>query len=173
MAVHFVLSSRAGSDRRGDWEGTRVVQRDEVDRRQIGALLRVPWQRANLAVNRALREAGHDDIRPAHQQVFQHLPSDGARLGELAERAQVPKQSMLYLVDYLAARGYVERVADPHQPRAARIVRTARGWEVEQVARETLRQLEDDWSERMGLERYAELCALLAYLANVIAAEPA
>ena len=138
-------------------------QTDRVDRRQIGTLLRVPWQRANLEVNRALHAAGHDTIRPAHQQVFQHLPAAGASVQALAQRAQAPESTMRELIDDLVTHGYLTDEAGGESIR-----RAARGWEVESVARDTIQRLEDDWGERMGLERFADLCALLAYLANSI-----
>ena len=136
---------------------------DSIDRRQIGTLLRVPWQRANLEVNAALRAAGHATIQPAHQLVVQHLPTDGARLPELARFTQTPEATLTALVNDLVAHGYLT-YDEPH----GLVRRAAPGWEVERVARETLQRLEDEWSERMGLERFADLCALLAYLATVI-----
>jgi hypothetical protein len=137
-------------------------QTDSIDRRQIGALLRVPWQRANLAVNRALRAAGHEAIQPAHQLVFQHLPATGATRTDLARLAQIPEPMLFELVAELVAHGYLTCDATDGVVR-----REARGWEVERVARETIQRLEDEWGERMGLERFADLCALLAYLAAV------
>jgi hypothetical protein len=137
-------------------------QTDSIDRRQIGTLLRVPWQRANLAVNRALRAAGHETIQPVHQLVFQHLPATGATETDLARFAQFPDASLSELVSELVEHGYLTCDAADGVVR-----RAALGWEVERVARETIQRLEDEWSERMGLERFADLCALLAYLANV------
>jgi acetamidase/formamidase len=56
---------------------------------------------------------GFDDVRPAHMAIFQNLGPDGARIGELAERAKLTNQSVGYLVDYLEQHGYVERRPDP------------------------------------------------------------
>jgi AraC-like DNA-binding protein len=135
---------------------------DTLDRQQIGTLLRTPWQYANLEVNRALHAAGHGTIQPAHQLVFQHLPDEGAHLAQLAQLAQASESALRELVDDLTSNGYLSSAAD------GRIRRAPRGWEVEHIARDTFQRLEDEWGERMGLERYAELCALLAYLGNII-----
>jgi hypothetical protein len=137
-------------------------QTDSIDRRQIGTLLRVPWQRANLAVNRALRAAGHEAIQPAHQLVFQHLPATGATQPDLAQLAQISDSMLSELVSELVADGYLTCDAADGV-----VLRAERGWEVERVARETIQRLEDEWGERMGLERFADLCVLLAYLANI------
>ena len=80
-------------------------QRHERRRRMIGALLRIPFQAINARLEAELAAAGFADLRPAHFSVFQHLPADGARVTDLAERAQITKQSMGYLVDHLEERG--------------------------------------------------------------------
>ncbi len=138
--------------------------------RMIGALLRVPYEAVNLQVNAALVAAGFDDIRPAHQTVFQHLSPGGSRLTELAERAQITKQSMGYLVDSLEERGYLERIPDPDDRRASIILRTERGWAVERAAREGIRRLEADWADRLGVERMQQLRGLLTDLVAALEA---
>ena len=64
-------------------------------------------------VQARLEQMGFDDVRPAHMAIFQNLGPDGARIGELAERAKLTNQSVGYLVDYLEQHGYVERRSDP------------------------------------------------------------
>ena len=140
----------------------------ELQGRMLGALLRIPFEAINLHVNTALRTAGFTDIRPAHQTVFQRLPPEGARVTELAEWAQMTKQSMSALVDYLEAHGYMERVPDPHDKRASIIRRTERGWTVEQVARASIKQLETDWSSRLGEQEFQQLRALLTKLVTIL-----
>jgi len=78
---------------------------------------------APVSLRRASTTSG-----PAHTAVFQHIEADGSRLTDLAERAQITKQSMGYLVDYLEERDYLERHADPSDRRATIICLTDRGW---------------------------------------------
>src|SRR5262252_2106884 len=100
------------------------------DRRpNIGILLRDLGQNLVRRVTAGLAEAGFDDVRPAHTAVFQHIDAEGSRLTDLAERAQITKQSMGYLVDYLEERGYLERRPDPSDRRVALIFLTERGWD--------------------------------------------
>src|SRR5215470_5077815 len=90
--------------------------------RQIGALLRVPFLTVVDRIYNGLVAAGFDDIARAHLAVFRHIDqTTGSRLIDLAEEAQISKQSMDYLVDHLEERGYVVRAADPHDKRAKRI----------------------------------------------------
>src|SRR5438270_7665150 len=100
----------------------------EHERPNLGILLRDPFQEVVRRVSVGLAEAGFDDLRQAHTAVFQHIAPDGSRLTDLAERAQITKQSMGYLVDYLEQRGYLERRPDPSDRRAALVCLTDRGW---------------------------------------------
>jgi DNA-binding MarR family transcriptional regulator len=134
------------------------------DRRRIGALLRIPFQAVVDQIHRELGEAGYTDMGPSHYVVFQHLPEEGMRLTELADRAQMTKQSMSYLVDYLQVRGYVERVPDPVDGRAKLVRYTARGRDVDRVARQIVERLEERWAQRLGDDKMALLRQLLQVL---------
>ena len=137
----------------------------------FGNLLRAPAEALNKRILAALADAGFTDLRPAHPTVFQHLPSTGARATTLAERAQMTKQSMGELVDYLVRAGYLERGADPSDGRATIIRRTARGWEVERLARATIAAVESEWGAALGVERLLACQQFLADL-GVLLAEP-
>jgi DNA-binding MarR family transcriptional regulator len=142
--------------------------RDE--RPNIGILLRGPFQEVVRRVAAGLAEAGFDDVRPAHTAVFQHIKAEGSRLSELAERAQLTKQSMGYLVDYLEEHGYVERRADPTDRRAALIFLTERGWAEVREALAIIARIEREWARRLGRRRMEELRELLTELDGGIAA---
>jgi DNA-binding MarR family transcriptional regulator len=134
------------------------------ERPNIGILLRARFQEMVRRVSDGLADAGFDDIRPAHTIVFQHISAEGSRLSELAERAQLTKQSVAYLVDYLEARGYVERRPDPSDRRAALICLTDRGWDEVRAALAIIGQIEEEWARRLGERRMAQLRELLAEL---------
>lgn len=134
----------------------------------LGALLRAPVRAISARIAADLAAAGYGDLRPAHLAVFQHLPAAGARATVLAERAQMTKQSMGALIDYLAERGYVERVPDPVDQRARVVRRTARGWTVERAARASLQRLEGEWSAHLGADRMREFRAALADLGTLL-----
>jgi len=135
----------------------------------IGILLRAPFQEVVRRVTEGLAEAGFGDIRPAHTAVFQHIRAEGSRLSELAERAQLTKQSMSYLVDYLERRGYLERRPDPTDRRAALIVLTERGWDEVRAALRIIAEIEEEWTRRLGRRRMAQLRELLAALGRTSA----
>jgi DNA-binding MarR family transcriptional regulator len=145
--------------------------RDE--RPNIGILLRAPSQEVVRLVSEGLAEAGFDDIRPAHTVVFQHIKAEGSRLSELAERAQLTKQSMGYLVDHLDQRGYLERRPDPTDRRAALICLTERGWDEIRAALAIIAEIEEEWARRLGKRRMAQLRELLAELGRTTPEQPA
>lgn len=134
----------------------------------LGALLRAPLRAIGARIAADLAVAGFGDVRPAHLAVFQHLPPDGAYATALAERGQMTKQSMGALIDYLADRGYVERIPDPADQRTRVVRRTARGWDVERAARASLERLEDEWRAALGAERMREFRAVLTDLETLL-----
>ncbi len=140
----------------------------ETPERMIGALLRIPFQETVRRVVAAVAEAGFLDLRPAHLAVFQHLDPGGTRQTVLADRAQITKQSMGYLVEHLVASAYVERVPDPADRRASLVRLTRRGESVVQVARAALASLEQEWAGALGPARYADMKASLVVLAFLV-----
>jgi DNA-binding MarR family transcriptional regulator len=133
-------------------------------RPNLGILLRDPYQEVVRRVSAGLVEAGFDDLRPAHTAVFQHIEAGGSRLTDLAERAQITKQSMGYLIDYLEQRGYLERRPDPSDRRAALISLTDRGWDQVRAALKVIAAIEAEWARGLGRPRMRQLRELLGDL---------
>lgn len=112
-----------------------------------------------LAAHRALAEVlaasmaerGYGDVRPGHGALFLHIDRrSGTRLGELASRAGVTKQSMMQVVDDLEARGYVRRVPDPADARAKLVRLTAEGRRCATEFRRAVQVLETRIRRRVG-----------------------
>ena len=141
---------------------------DVYDTLLIGALLALPTQVIARRVAAAVATRGFPDYRPTYQQVFQWCRPEGSRLTELAERAGVTKQSMGEIIDVLEQRGYVERIPDPTDGRAMLIRRTPRGWEINRVAREVVEQMQQEWAQALGAERFGHLLDILRQLARVL-----
>jgi len=126
-----------------------------------------------VRIQRAIEEAGFDDFRIAHMNVFAWLPDSGARIGELARQAQLSKQTMTELVSYLEQHGYVYRTRDPSDGRAWIIRFTERGAALDQVARRALQETEREWAQALGQRAYGELLGHLERLLAVAVAEAA
>jgi DNA-binding MarR family transcriptional regulator len=121
-----------------------------------------------------VQAAGYTDLRPGHGCVFGNIDPEGTRLTDLAERANMTKQSVGEVTSDLEERGYVERVPDPSDGRAKIIRLTARGREAQAIGRGLIDGIERDWAERFGEERVAALReALEAVTAERLGAVPA
>jgi DNA-binding MarR family transcriptional regulator len=134
----------------------------------LAILLREPFRIGSERLHERLSERGHPDVRAPHGNVFQYLDDGGTRVSVLAHRAQITKQSMAELVAHLERHGYVERVPDPTDRRAKLVRATARGREVYVVAREFVRDLEAEWTERLGKEKMRQLRELLRELNDAL-----
>lgn len=135
----------------------------------LGALLRVPYAALVERTYAALADASYPDVRPAHSAVFRHILPGGSRVVDLAERAQITKQSMGYLVEHLRAAGYVTLEPDPDDGRAKRVRLTARGEEVVETLVTISGRIEREIAAEIGEDALATLRELLARLQTVTA----
>jgi DNA-binding MarR family transcriptional regulator len=142
-----------------------------MDRRLIGALLRIPFQATVERVRQQLLETNFTDLTLAHFTVFQHLPPNGARVSELAVQAQITKQSMGALVEHLEQCGYLERHPDPKDRRAQIVQLTDRGKALVDIARGALQELEAEWEGYIGVDRMTQLRSTLRDLISYIEAD--
>lgn len=127
----------------------------------LGALLRLPYEALSRRVYARLSESGYPDIRLSHSSVFRHVLPAGSRITALAERAQMTKQSMAYLVESLAAGGYVEIRDDPDDGRAKLVKLTAKGRRVQSALLALSAEAEEECAQLLGREKMRQLRLLL------------
>ena len=108
-----------------------------------------------------LEQTEYADIRPTHGCVFRFVREDGMRLTRLAELAGITKQSAGEIVDDLAKRGYVERTPDPADKRAKLITLTDKGCEAQATGFALFADVERQWIERYGADRWEAMRDLL------------
>jgi DNA-binding MarR family transcriptional regulator len=132
----------------------------------LGALLRTPYQKLQSRIYRQLAETGFADIRPAHSSVFRHILPSGSRVTELADRADMTKQSMAYLVNYLHEHGYVRLTPDPQDGRAKIVHLTERGIAFQEAAITLSRRAESDIANQLGAREMDKLRQLLDRMAH-------
>jgi DNA-binding MarR family transcriptional regulator len=138
-----------------------------ADELNAGLLLFIPYRAMENRVFAALAAAGFDDITPAQARVAQRVGPHGTRLTELAEAAQVTKQTASFLVDQLERAGYVHRAADPSDARA-RLVRVGeRGAAAKVVADATVAEVEQEWRASLGERRWRQLRESLTALREI------
>ena len=104
----------------------------------------------------AVRQAGFD-LTLAQAKLAARIGEHGSRLTDLAEQAQITKQSAGFLVDQLEQAGLVERAPDPADARARLVRFTERGLRVVSVARKVEGQVLREWRRHLGTERFTAL----------------
>ena len=121
------------------------------------ALLRVAYSEIASEIGEAVAEVAPDQ-RPAHGAIMEQLDfTDGMRLTDLAQGAQLTPQSAGELIDQLEELGYVERRPDPDDRRAKRIYRTAKAKKATKAAIEAAQRSEGSLQALLGDQRYKRL----------------
>jgi DNA-binding MarR family transcriptional regulator len=108
-------------------------------------------------MTKRLAQTEYNDIRITHGCVFGNIEPDGSRLTDLAERANMTKQSVGEVATELERKGYLERVPDPADGRAKIIRLTERGHAAQALGFGIIEEIEQEWAERFGAERIAAL----------------
>lgn len=132
-------------------------RRRDLERQNTSQLLRIPYQTYIGSLLEGLEQAGYVDVHPSHAIVFQHVPTEGTRVTELAERTQLTKQYLGRLVAELESFGYLERIPDPTDGRAKLVRLSARGREITRVAEGIIMRIEADWARQIGEAGYTDL----------------
>lgn len=130
----------------------------------VGLLLFIPYRAMETHIFGALAAAGFEDFTPAQARVMQRIRPEGSRLTELAEAAQVTKQTASFLIDQLERSGYVRRTRDPRDARARLVHIAARGEAARPVAEAAVAEVEEQWRNHLGEQRWRQLRDALARL---------
>lgn len=139
---------------------------DANEEPNLGLLLFISYRYMESAVVDALKAHGHD--LPLNQaRVFQRISPGGSRLAELAEAAQLPKQTVGSIVDQLERAGYVRRSPDPRDARARLVIITARGRRLVDISVPVVREVEAAWRAHLGPARTQQLREALTRLREV------
>ena len=138
--------------------------RAAADRSNLGYLLAKASQRWNELLHEGFTREGFPEVRPSYGSVLVPLfEEDGLRMGEIAARARLSKQTMTTLVRLTERDGLTTRLEDPEDRRAVRVHLTERGRLVRPAAERVLGEIEEAVAERLGAKRVPALrSALLA-----------
>ncbi|MGY1744997.1 MarR family winged helix-turn-helix transcriptional regulator [Blastococcus sp. SYSU D00695] len=133
----------------------------------LGLLCFFPYRALETRVLQALAAAGFDDITLAQGRIAARVGEHGTRLTDLAEQAQVTKQTAGFLVDQLERAGYVHRVPDPSDGRARLVCFADRGRAAVAVARRVEVEVEAEWTAHLGADATRALREALTRLREV------
>ena len=132
----------------------------------LATLMFIAYRAMDDRVIAAMRGAGFD-VTVAQARLAQRIGDGGSRLTDLAEQAQVTKQTASLLVAALEREGLVERVPDPADGRARLIRFTPLGQAAAGRARDVVMGVEQEWTEHLGPELSACLREALTRLREI------
>jgi DNA-binding MarR family transcriptional regulator len=139
-----------------------VSDAGRVDTGNLGFLLAKASQRWNELLAAGFAERGFGEVRPSYGSVLLPLfEEDGLRMGQIAERARLSKQTMTTMVRLCERDGLVYRERDRHDGRAFRIHLTERAKDFRPVAEEILRELDVEVLATLGARQRNELTKAL------------
>ena len=130
------------------------------------ALLRMTYQGIRERQFAAVIAKGFEDLNQPLLNVFLYPPPDRVRPSELAERANMTKQAMNYLLGQLEARGYLERRTEKGSNRRM-VFLTSRGWQVRETILAVVKDVEAEWVLVLGQKRFDEFINTLRHLWSI------
>src|ERR671931_1222939 len=108
-------------------------------RSNVGFLLAKAAQRWNELLRERFTAAGYPEVRPSYGSLLIPLwEEDGLRMGELARRARLSKQTITTMARLLERDGLVSRMQDPVDARATVLTLTPRAREFKAEAERIL-----------------------------------
>src|SRR5207248_10623550 len=120
-----------------------VSDADRADTGNLSFLLAKAFQHWNELLAKGVAERVFGEVRPSYGSVLLPLfEEDGLRMGQIAERARLSKQTMTTLVRLCERDGLVYRERDADDARAFRIYLTDRAMNFRPAAEEILRELD-------------------------------
>ncbi|MDX1940519.1 MAG: winged helix DNA-binding protein [Saprospiraceae bacterium] len=137
------------------------------DMPHVARLARVPYMEMMRIVYQRLQEMGFADANPSYSIVYQ-LIGEGARLTDMAKRANLSKQNMKYNVEQLEKLGYVSRFTDASDGRAVLFKLTKKGISFRDTAYKVIAEVELEWAKGLGKQKMIELKKMLMELNEVI-----
>ena len=125
--------------------------RAHATRENLGYLLAKASQRWNELLQEGFAEEGFREVKASYGSVLVPLfEEDGLRMGELAARARLSKQTMTTLVRLMERNGLVRRERDPADGRAYLVSLTDRSRAFRAVAERVLARLDGRVASRLS-----------------------
>jgi DNA-binding MarR family transcriptional regulator len=144
------------------------VAASRATRENLGFLLAKASQRWNELLQEAFASEGFPEVRASYGSVLLPLfEEDGLRIGEIARRARLSKQTLTTLVRLAERDGLVERRPDAADRRATRVHLTAKGQRLGPVTERILAELDELAEEALGARDVAATGRALARLAEL------
>jgi len=137
----------------------------------IGRLARLPYIEMMRIQYQKMGELGLTELNQTHSVIFQTI-GEGARLTQMAKKANLSKQNIKHLINSMEKLGFVESTQDPTDGRAIIYRLTTKGVNWRDQAYDIIGSIENKWAESIGVEKMIELKKLLIILNESINSKP-
>jgi DNA-binding MarR family transcriptional regulator len=138
-------------------EALTVEQLEELRQEHIGRLLLRAQRAFSERALLKLRQRGHTRLSMVHTTLLPHLEVNGTQASLLAERAGITKQAAGRVIADLEREGYVQRLPDPSDQRAHKIIFTDAGRQFLVDAYRVKKEIEGEYAALLGAERMQQL----------------
>ena len=150
FALLFRSVSTSTTESKAPWRTTHLghwlrLSLERFDARVMALMAQHPGVSLGLS-----NLAARSQLAAAHWHISRHLPPEGARLTELAQRAGMSKQAMGTLVNQCEAWGMVTREPDPADARARQVRFTPTGLAWLGAYHEAVAQVEGELRQAVG-----------------------
>ena len=133
-----------------------------LDTSNLGFLLAKASQRWNELLAEGFAAHGFPEVRPSYGSVLLPLfEEDGLRMGQIAERARLSKQTMTTMVRLCERDGLVVRERDAEDGRAFRVYLSDRAKAFRPVAKAVSRKIDHEVLATLGERQTAALARAL------------
>lgn len=119
-----------------------------------------------VAVRRGLARHDWGGLRPSHHRLLSHVPAAGTTVTDLAPVLRMTKQAVGQFVAHLEGTGHLSTTPDPADGRRRVVRRTTRGDAAVAAVEAGLADLEREWEQRVGAERYRTFREVLLELSG-------
>jgi DNA-binding MarR family transcriptional regulator len=117
-------------------------------------------------VHRYFADEEWHGLRQSHFRVISGVPPEGISVTDLGERVRMSKQGCGQFVTTLVASGHLRVSTAPRDRRVRLVRRTAKGNRTIVAVTKRMLEIEDEWADRVGHQRYRTFRKVLEELAQ-------
>jgi DNA-binding MarR family transcriptional regulator len=108
-----------------------------------------------------LASGGWHQLTRPQIMLFAYLHGPGSRASDIARHMRISRQAVHQMVKSLEADGLLRQIPDPEQGNAKLIIKTDAGYQLNDIARTYLREIDDNVSAAVGKKQMGILREIL------------
>ena len=122
-------------------------------------LRRFSWM--EVALSKRLTAGGWEMLTRPQILLFAYLQSPGSSSSDIARHLRISRQAVHQMVKELETRGLIKQIQDPDRGNAKLIIKTEKGYQLNDIARKYLRDIDQMVADQIGKEKMELLRTIL------------